>query len=79
MLGDKQSESFYRLVARKVPEAHIRRILSELKEGRARSKPKVFTSQMIAYAKEQIDQECDRENTEIKEARETLLARLKHE
>lgn len=49
-LGDRRSERFYFLVARKVPEALIRKTLSELKEGGAESPAKVFTSRMMGYA-----------------------------
>lgn len=51
-LGDSRSERFYLLVARKVPEALIRRTLSELKEGGAESPAKVFTSRMMGYAEQ---------------------------
>jgi hypothetical protein len=43
-LGDEHSKAFYRLVARKVPEAVVRRTLSELKQGGAEAPAKVFTS-----------------------------------
>ena len=51
-LGDKHSEAFYRLVARKVPEAFIRRTLSEVKQGGAESAPKVFTAKIMEYTDE---------------------------
>jgi hypothetical protein len=51
-LGDEHSRPFYQLVARKVPESFIRRILSELKQGSAKSPAKVFSSEMVAYARE---------------------------
>ena len=50
-LGDRQSKAFYQLVARKVPESVIRRTLSELKEGRAASSARVFTSTMLEFAR----------------------------
>ncbi len=75
-LGDQKSASFYRLVARKVPESYIRRILSELKEGKVRSKPKVFTHHMMQYAEETSLHTPD---GQFKEDRERLLARLKYE
>lgn len=78
-LGDPQSETFYTLVARKVPEAHIRQALSELKQGRVRSPAKLFTHQMMAYAKEQIDAASALRSTELDEDRARLLARLKYE
>lgn len=78
-LGDSQSEAFYMLVARKVPEEHIRHTLSELKESRARSKAKVFTHRMMAYAKEEIDAASQLRNTKLADDRTDLLARLKYE
>ena len=75
-LGDVQSEGFYHLVARKVPEEIIRSSLSELKNGGARSKAKVFTSAMMRYAEEVATH--DRAAV-LAEERETLLARLKYE
>ena len=52
-LGDEHSRSFYQLVARKVPETVIRRTLSELKQGSAKSPAKVFSCEILAYAREQ--------------------------
>jgi hypothetical protein len=49
-LGDQHSQPFYALVAAKVPESVIRQKLSEIKQGKARSPAKVFTSAMKAYA-----------------------------
>lgn len=51
-LGDRQSAGFYRLVARKVPEALIRRTLAELKDGHAQSPARVFTKTMLDYARQ---------------------------
>ena len=51
-LGDTHSRGFYYLVAAKVPERVIRRTLSEIKQGNARSPAKVFTSRMKDYAAE---------------------------
>lgn len=48
-LGDRQSEGFYRLIARKVPEAFIRRTLSEVRQSGAVSPARVFTSKVMAY------------------------------
>jgi hypothetical protein len=49
-LGDQHSQSFYALVAAKIPESVIRQKLSEIKQGKTRSPAKVFTSAMKAYA-----------------------------
>jgi hypothetical protein len=49
-LGDQHSQSFYALVAAKVPENVIRQKLSEIKQGQTHSPAKVFTSAMKAYA-----------------------------
>ncbi len=78
-LGDRQSMRFYRLVARKVPEPIIRKILSELKQGKVRDRPKVFTSEMMRYAKGRVDTELDSRNKILSEGRETLIARLTYE
>jgi DNA-binding transcriptional ArsR family regulator len=78
-LGDRQSESFYRLVARKVPESTIRRLLSELKEGRVRSKPRVFTHEVMRFAETCVNEELDEQTKMLKESRSNLLARLRHE
>jgi hypothetical protein len=77
-LGDAQSTAFYHLVARKVPEETIRRCLSELKAGRVRSKPKVFTGTMMHYAAEHVAKETDVRTARIAEDRATLLARLRY-
>jgi hypothetical protein len=50
-LGDEHSRPFYQLVARKVPETFIRRTLSELKQGSAKSPAKVFSSEILTYAR----------------------------
>jgi hypothetical protein len=53
-LGDEHSKAFYRLVARKVPETVIRRMLSEVKQGGADSSAKVFTMKIMGYAQEKV-------------------------
>jgi hypothetical protein len=78
-LGDKQSAAFYRLVAKKVPEAVVRRALSELKQSKARSKARVFTRQMMRYAEEQVEQEFSASAATFAEDRQTLVKRLKYE
>lgn len=78
-LGDHQSASFYRLVARKIPESIIRRGLSELKQGRVEAKPKVFTSEMMRYAKERVESDIGSRIGEFEETRKTLVARLTYE
>jgi hypothetical protein len=78
-LGDQQSAAFYRLVARKVPEAEIRKSLSELKGSKARSKAKVFTRNMLRYAEAEVDKEFADRTATLVEGRETLLKRLKFE
>jgi hypothetical protein len=78
-LGDIKSKAFYRLVARKVPEDRIRRCLSELKMGQARSKPRVFTHHMMAYAEAEIHKDSAPQKRQIAEDRATLLARLRYE
>jgi hypothetical protein len=70
VLGDKQSERFYLLVARKVPEGKIRGLLSELKDGNARSKARVFTSKVMELADEGTSDELAHE-------REALAKRYK--
>ena len=77
-LGDKQSAAFYQLVARKVPEDTIHRCLSELKTGNVRSKPKVFTRHMMAYAETEVAKEAGDRSVRLQEDREKLLARLKY-
>lgn len=73
-LGDEHSLTFYRLVAHKVPEAIIRKALSELKEGRVRSRARVFTSRMVAYAKQAKDaHRCDT----LADGRQVLVERFK--
>src|SRR6185295_3405884 len=42
-LGDKHSERFYTLVARKIPEHVIRKTLSEIKADGANNPAKLFT------------------------------------
>jgi hypothetical protein len=49
-LGDQHSQPFYALVAAKIPESVIRQKLAEIKQAKARSPAKVFTSAMKAYA-----------------------------
>jgi hypothetical protein len=78
-LGDQQSASFYRLVARKIPESIIRRGLSELKQGRVEAKPKVFTSEMMRYAKERVESDLSSRIGDFEETRKTLVARLTYE
>lgn len=78
-LGDQQSANFYRLVARKIPESIIRRVLSELKQGRVEAKPKVFTSEMMRYAKERLESDLDSRIGKFEENRKTLVARLTYE
>jgi phage replication O-like protein O len=50
ILGDKHSARFYTLVARKIPEAVIRRALSEIKADGANNPAKLFTFKMKKYA-----------------------------
>ncbi len=78
-LGDRQSIRFYRLVARKIPEPVIRKALAELKEGRVRNKPKLFTSEMMRYAKTKVDADLDRRALVLRESRQQLVARLTYE
>jgi hypothetical protein len=78
-LGDRQSAGFYRLVARKIPESVIRRGLSELKQGRVEAKPKVFTSEMMRFAKEHVEADLSSRTGELEETRKTLVARLTYE
>lgn len=49
-LGDEQSRVFYRLVARKIPEAEIRATLAEIKQDGARDPRRLFTYRMQQYA-----------------------------
>ena len=72
-LGDKHSEAFYRLVARKVPEAFIRRTLSEVKQGGAESAPKVFTAKIMEYTQETL---ASIRGTDIAASRKALRDRL---
>jgi len=50
-MGDAHSTRFYRLVAAKIPEAVIRRMLSEIKIDGAENPAKVFTYKVNEYAK----------------------------
>jgi DNA-binding transcriptional ArsR family regulator len=52
-LGDAHSARFYRLVAAKIPEAAIRRMLSEIKADGAEYPAKVFTYKVKEYAQRQ--------------------------
>lgn len=78
-LGDRQSLRFYRLVARKIPEPMIRKALSELKEGRVRNKAKLFTSEMMRYAKAKVEADLDGRTRVLRESRQQLVARLTYE
>lgn len=49
-MGDKQSAKFYHLVASKVKEDTVRRMISEIKADGAKSPPKVFTYKIIQHA-----------------------------
>ncbi len=51
-LGDRHSEKFYHLVAAKIPEDEIRRVLSEIRVDGAREPAKVFTYRMNQYAQQ---------------------------
>lgn len=53
-LGDRHSQAFYYLVAAKVPEAVVRRTLSEIRHDGARSPARVFAHRMKAYAADAI-------------------------
>jgi hypothetical protein len=55
-LGDKHSERFYVLVARKIPEATIRQSLSEIKSDGAQNPAKLFTYKMKRSALERLKQ-----------------------
>jgi hypothetical protein len=59
VLGDQHSKAFYRLVAQKIPESIIRKTLSELKQGRAKSTPRVFTNMMMSYAEKALERSQD--------------------
>ncbi len=76
-LGDRHSTGFYHLVARKVPETVIRRSLAEIKQGKVRSGPKVFTHDMMAYADTHLDRAGDRPARDVlAEERQRLVARM---
>ena len=49
---DQHSERFYQLVASRVPEAELRRMLSEIKADGARQPERVFTYKVKKYAME---------------------------
>lgn len=49
-LNSPQSKKFYELVASRVPEDYIQRVLSEIKTDGATSPEKVFTFRMMTYA-----------------------------
>lgn len=55
-LGDRHSERFYALVARKIPEAAIRQALAELKADGAQHPAKLFTYKMKRHALERLKQ-----------------------
>lgn len=55
-LGDQHSQRFYQLVASRVPEAELRRMLSEIKADGARQPERVFTYKVQQYAMEQARQ-----------------------
>ena len=54
-LGDRQSEAFYRLVARRVPEHVIYGALSEIRADGAREPAKVFTYRMNRYGYDRLN------------------------
>jgi DNA-binding transcriptional ArsR family regulator len=54
-LNSKHSRKFYEIVAAKVPEDYIRRVLSEIRTDGARSPEKVFTYRMMTFALEQTN------------------------
>ena len=74
-LGDRHSERFYLLVARKVPESFIRKTLLELKQGRVASPARVFTSKVMAFAREAQDAA---RGASLSTERERLSARFKN-
>jgi hypothetical protein len=78
-LGDQQSTRFYQLVARKIPESVIRKALSELKQGRVVNQAKVFTSEMMRYAKTKVETDLDSRASTLRESRQMLVARLTYE
>ena len=78
-LGDQQSTRFYQLVARKIPEPVIRKALSELKQGRVINQAKVFTSEMMRYAKTKVETDLDSRASTLRESRQMLVARLTYE
>ncbi len=49
-MGDEHSAKFYRLVAAKIPEGDIRRMIAEIKADGARNPAKVFTYKVKQYA-----------------------------
>jgi DNA-binding transcriptional ArsR family regulator len=49
-MGDEHSARFYRLVADKIPEGAIRRMVSEIKADGAKHPPRVFTYKVKQYA-----------------------------
>jgi DNA-binding transcriptional ArsR family regulator len=50
-MGDARSARFYRLVADKIPEGAIRRMIAEIKADGARHPARVFTYKVKEYAK----------------------------
>jgi hypothetical protein len=73
-LGDKHSERFYQLVASKVPEKVIRKILSEVKQGGAKNPAKVFTYEILIYAERANDKAGGKE---IVRERNELIKKMK--
>ena len=51
---DRHSQKFYQLVASKVPESQIRRVVAEIKVDGAREPAKLFTHKVKLYAVGQL-------------------------
>jgi hypothetical protein len=75
VLHDDHSATFYRLVARKIPEGFIRKTLAELKEGHAASPARVFTSTMTEYAERAREPKSE---TDIDDSRRALARRFRN-
>jgi len=75
-LGDRHSFAFYRLVAKKVPEHFIRRILAEIRQGETDSPAKVFTSAILDYARSKM---TEKQKGLLEENRQALVSRLRRQ
>ncbi len=77
VFGDNQSQRFYLLVARKIPEDYIRETLSELKQSTVRSKARVFTRKMLDFTDATLNKKLEQEFCNFKSRRVEIAERFR--